>query len=90
MVCYSMEKNYVLYVDPGHAWLRVPLEELKHLGISAQISKCSYRHKEYAYLEEDCDMALFVEAMHKIGRDVQYGERHTEFEQNPIRNCDQY
>lgn len=38
-----------LVVDPGHAWLRVPLVEIARLGIEDQISAYSYINGNYAY-----------------------------------------
>lgn len=52
--------KYVIYTDPGHAWLRVPLSEvikLQEKGL--QISSFSYRNSKYAFLEEDCDMPRY-------------------------------
>lgn len=61
---------YQRYHDPGHSWLRVRLVELITLGISAEISAYSYQRGKWAYLEEDCDMDVFVRACqareHKI------------------------
>lgn len=54
---------YIRYEDPGHSWLRVPKSELEALGIAAQISPYSFQSGTYAYLEEDCDMARFIDAL---------------------------
>ncbi len=48
--------------DPGHGWLEVPHSMIEKLGISSQISSCSYQDARNAYLEEDCDLSLFVNA----------------------------
>ena len=42
--------------DPGHAWMRVPLESVKGLTISGY----SYRDDRYAYLEEDDDATAWL------------------------------
>lgn len=64
-------KTYKLHVDNGHAWLEVPISELDKLGIYDQISRCSYQRVGIAYLEEDCDMPLFL---NKLGEKVQFEE----------------
>lgn len=48
-------KNIRWIADPGHAWLRVPLDTCTGL----EISLYSYEHKGYAYLECDCDAPLW-------------------------------
>jgi len=48
--------------DPGHGWLRVPLADIAALGIEGDISPYSFIDGRFAYLEEDCDYAVFVEA----------------------------
>ena len=58
-------ERYRFIEDPGHGWLEVPISELKILDIQDQISDCSYMKGDKAYLEEDCDMAIFVEAYEK-------------------------
>jgi hypothetical protein len=55
-------KPYIFTSDPGHGWLRVTNAELKALGIAGQISHYSYTNGRYAYLEEDCDLELFMKA----------------------------
>lgn len=46
--------------DPGHAWLMVPVEEVRASG--AEISVFSYERAGIAYLEEDCDAWAYAEA----------------------------
>lgn len=55
--------NYEFHEDAGHGWLRVPYAELAELGV--QPSEYSYMdtRREFAYLEEDMDMGLFLEAL---------------------------
>lgn len=48
--------------DPGHGWLRVPLADIAALGIESGISAYSFIDRRFAYLEEDCDCAVFIEA----------------------------
>ena len=48
--------------DPGHGWLRVPLADIADLGIEEDISPYSFVDKRFAYLEEDDDCSVFVQA----------------------------
>ena len=61
--------NYI--TDPGHGWLKVPLKKMAKLGIVDKISTFSYIRGAYAYLEEDCDAATFIEACEAQG--IKYG-----------------
>ena len=55
--------NYIQ--DPGHGWIEVPMKEITRLGIAKNISECSYAKDGNAYLEEDCDAGVFLEAKKK-------------------------
>jgi len=59
-------KNLIFFSDAGHAWLKVKKSILKDLGIAEQITSYSYQFGEFAYLEEDHDLSVFVNA---IGRE---------------------
>ncbi len=48
--------RYTFFSGPGHGWLMVPLAEIKGLDVSGY----SYRDRDHAYLEEDCDASLFL------------------------------
>ena len=65
-----MKPQYKFFSDPGHGWLEVPMAAVRKAGIQNKISNYSYRKVigcvEYAYLEEDCDAPLFLEA---VGRE---------------------
>ena len=58
-----MHNNWVFYEDDSHGWLRVPKQELIESGVVDCISPCSYIKDGYIYLEEDCDLATFVDAV---------------------------
>lgn len=62
-------KTYTFFADPGHAWMRVPLADVRASG--AAISQFSYMNEKYAYLEEDCDVQRYLEAIGavKVGED---------------------
>jgi len=75
--------TYRFISDPGHGWLEVPLAEVVRLGLTNRISRYSYQHKNMAYLEEDCDAALFMEAKKNRGEPVKFEEVYQE--RTPIR-----
>lgn len=57
-------KEMPVYIqDSGHGWLQVKYAELVKLGIQNDISAYSYRAWDYAYLEEDCDMGVYLNAL---------------------------
>ena len=57
--------KYKFHHDAGHGWLEVSTEELRKLGIEEKISGFSYisEDRKTAYLEEDCDFAVFADAI---------------------------
>lgn len=68
-------KTFDAIVDPGHGWLKVPCKLLCELGITKNITPYSYVKGEYAYLEEDCDLTTFMNAMRLQKSDVQIKQR---------------
>jgi hypothetical protein len=74
--------------DPGHGWCEVEMALVNKLGIADKISGYSYVKGDFAYLEEDCDYAVFVHAMKAGGDTVELVEV---FQENtPIRNYRRY
>ena len=55
-------KPFIVYQDPGHAWIAVPYKMLVDLGIQHDITRHSYRGKHLAYLDWDWDAGVFIEA----------------------------
>ncbi len=53
---------YIFTSDPGHGWLRVPVSELKEMGIADKISPYSYisENGRFAYLEAHRDFMMFM------------------------------
>ncbi len=80
------------YSDSGHGWLRVTKSLLKELGIADKISNCSYQDcRGFAYLEEDCDMNLFLKSWKESGREeIVFDELVTEQGDSPVRNYERY
>jgi hypothetical protein len=81
--------KYMFYQDPGHGWVKVFVKELEQLGIADKISSFSYRRKDIAYLEEDCDLEKFLQAKQARGQTVGFIERHTN-RQSKIRSYRQF
>jgi hypothetical protein len=81
------QRTHNFYSDPSHGWLAVKISDLFLLGIAHKISKYSYMRGLTAYLEEDCDAQIYIEA-HK----QKYGEFNYVFGSTDkphwIRSCD--
>lgn len=53
------------FTDPGHSWYGVKRKLLNDLGIADKISGFSYQRGNMVYLEEDCDIGIFLKAYFK-------------------------
>ena len=62
----SGTRNYLRIHDPGHSWLKVPIQDVRNSGVFDKITPYSYTKNGFMYLEEDCDMWTFYEAMLKL------------------------
>ena len=86
-----MQKTFDFISDPGHGWVKVPKKLLADLLISREISRYSYMRGEYAYLEEDCDLAKFFDAYQKMfGTDPKIRERNARMKSSRVRGYDTY
>ena len=63
-------KNLTWHYDASHAWLQVSIKQLETLQIKEKISPFSfYTHNKenkycgYAFLEEDCDASIYINAV---------------------------
>ena len=65
-----MNKKLILFESPGHSWLRVSLKDLDDLGIRDQGSGFSYQDDEFAYLDEEIDMPVYLEAVNLVSSDI--------------------
>jgi hypothetical protein len=78
-------KKIIVYTDGGHGWGKVALRDLLKLGIADQISTFSYyrphsniaNFETFVYLEEDCDLGIYVNAMKANGITVTFKEYHS-------------
>ena len=71
-----MIRSFHLVADPGHSWLKVPVAELQRLGIESNISSHSYVRNGMAYLEEDCDLQVFLDARNAENEPLKVKEIH--------------
>ena len=53
------------HFDAGHGWLEVPVIELRKLKLMDKITPFSYLKNKIAYLEEDYDAAIYLDAIDK-------------------------
>ena len=70
------ERTYTFYSDPGHAWLEVPRQDVRTLGV--EVSHYSYMRGPLAYLEEDCDASAFLTAAKSAGWTVTIREQYVD------------
>jgi hypothetical protein len=66
--------EYTFHADPSHGWLEVPVAEVRRLGIADKVSAYSYRNGDNAYLEEDCDAGLWLDAKKAAGEEYKIRE----------------
>lgn len=72
----SLNSQFLFIQDPGHGWLQVPSTLIKLLGLTSKISGYSYVKGDDVFLEEDCDLGLFVAAYHDVySKDPQLVEK---------------
>jgi hypothetical protein len=83
----KLEINF--YSDPSHGWAQIPHQLIHQLGISEKISNYSYTDQHYAYLEEDCDLSLFMQKAEAEGWQIQFKDKHTNSD-SFIRNYQRY
>lgn len=84
-----MKRTINFYSDAGHGWGSVLLTDLQALNIADKVSTYSYQRGRRVYLEEDCDLSLFVQAARAAGWTVIFKE-HNHPNYSPIRNFDHY
>lgn len=83
-----MEYKIVYTSDPGHGWGKVLRSTINELGIADQISPYSHQELGFVYLEEDCDLPVFITALKARGDTVNTVERYVR--RTHIRNLPNY
>lgn len=76
------------YGDSGHGWFAVKLELLVKLGILNKISAYSYYRGLSAYLEEDCDISILINALKSANIPYEIVESKSRPDRSPIRSYD--
>jgi hypothetical protein len=71
--------------DAGHGWLAVKTRELVELGIADKITAFSFTKGKSSYLEEDVDMATYVNAQKDRGVNVEVRQGKRWDKKSPIR-----
>jgi len=85
-----MQKKFNFYEDPGHGWMACKKILLHELGIATKISSYSYQRGDMAYLEEDYDLGLFINAFQvKVGARLTF-TRHATDRRSNIRGYEGY
>jgi hypothetical protein len=81
---------YIFHSDGGHGWAEVARTELVELGIEDKITSFSYERDDKVYLEEDCDLATFIDALEdKFKRTFKFEDlfiHRNDGDDSPIRN----
>ena len=83
-------KTINIYTDPGHGWAKVTRAELKRLGLAEKISSYSYQRKDHVYLEEDCDLSVYLSALRDAGYNVSFRDYACRDRMSKIRGYDSY
>lgn len=83
-----MQKTFTFYNDGGHGWVKVSKALLKELGIADKVSTYSYQRGENAYLEEDCDASLLVNALKERGIEPKFTDKYSD--RSKIRGYENY
>jgi hypothetical protein len=84
-----MKLDLAFYSDPSHGWLQVPHSLVNQLGIANKISRYSYMDANSAYLEEDCDLSIFMQKAKETGLEIGFIDRYTNYD-SPIRRYNRY
>lgn len=83
-------KTFKYYQDAGHGWLAVKRQLLIELGISDKITRYSYQKGATVYLEEDCDMSLFLQKYNSMFHHATIVKDILHNRYSPIRNYQSY
>jgi hypothetical protein len=74
------------HTDPGHGWVECPISLINELNIKNKISPYSYRRGDKAFLEEDCDAGLLIDALKAKGETVEIAEKNEPRNESFVRN----
>ncbi len=74
-----------VYADPSHSFAKVSIKNLIKYKVIDKISKYSYVRKDFAYLEEDRDLTIYLMALKENCVDYSLRYHYTN-RQSKIRN----
>lgn len=80
----GIDMEYLWREDPGHAWLQVPIDDVKKSGI--KVSAFSYQHGNHIFLEEDSDATAFLRVVGGLKEACKFPTKYED--PTPIRNYD--
>jgi hypothetical protein len=78
-----------VFADPSHAWGKVKKSMLERLGVDREISPYSYQRGEFAYLEEDRDLGVFIAALENAKISYKFKEHRTDKDSH-VRDMDMF
>ena len=78
------DKTHRFYSDAGHGWIAVKISDCFLLGIAHKITPYSYVRGLTAYLEEDCDMPMYIAAYKELTGSDGIKHAHTDHGQSSI------
>ena len=81
-------RKFTFINDPGHGWLSVSYKDLIELDLVDKISSHSYMNASRVFLEEDCDLSLFIKALNKAGFELETIDSYKDLA--PQRNYSSY
>lgn len=81
-------RTRTIFEDAGHAWLEVSRAELVELGIQGEISPFSYQKGGDVFLEEDCDLGVYVGALKARGIELKFDRVY--HDRSPVRGFHSY
>lgn len=86
-----MKKTTIqFYSDPGHGWAKVSRDTLASFGLLNKISAYSYQRGQFVYLEEDCDLSTYIQALTAAGIPFKFRESVCLERRSKIRSYDSY
>jgi len=84
-----MKLELTFHADPAHGWAQVPKTIITDLGLERLISHYSYVDNHSVYLEEDCDLGLFMNKAEELGWSITFKDNFTNHD-SPVRNKHRY
>lgn len=85
-----MKTIFDVYSDPGHGWVKVPFKTLVDLNLVDRISHYSYCRNGHAYIEEDSDFSLLLQALLARGITPKFREHIGRTRPSKIRTYERY